>query len=291
MKVGTCTVCEENVEEIIPVSDVHTTNVWTYDETSHWQVCACGTEENTDTLGDHVDGDSDSFCDVCGREFVNDTEAELDELLALIEVPTVVDADFTLDDIATWTVKSGTAITLDGANATVTRPTDADATVVLTATVTDGDYSRSKDFTVTVKMQEAAPEPVTVTMSTFTETSAGMDDVISYSTAQGGASTAPAIYSGVIRLYQNSEGGGTITITAKEGYKITSVTIGSGMKTTVAYKVDDNADSAKTDLAAGETISATDISATSVTFTCYGADKNSRLYVNYISVTYEPIAG
>ena len=58
-----------------------------------------------------------------------------------------------------------------------------------------------------------------VEMSTFTATSADMDGHISYSTNQGGGTTAPAINNGVIRLYQNNNGGagGNITITAKPG--------------------------------------------------------------------------
>ena len=140
--------------------------------------------------------------------------------------------------------------------------------------------------------EEPVIEPVTVEMSSFSATSAAMDGVISYSTAKGGGTSNPAINGTVIRLYQNSAGtgGGTITISAKEGYKITSITIGSGMKTTVAYTADGGAESAKVDLAANGKTTAGDLSASSVTFTCYGTSSSTRLYVNYLSVTYEPIA-
>ena len=131
-------------------------------------------------------------------------------------------------------------------------------------------------------------EPTIVTMTSFSATSASMDSNVSYSTAKGGGTSEPAINSGEIRLYQNSTGGGSITITVKDGYKLQSVTIGSSMKTKVAYtKGDGKTKSATSDLAADGKYTVDEIAENSITFHCMGSDKNSRLYVNYLSVTYQ----
>ncbi len=58
-----------------------------------------------------------------------------------------------------WAVTEGTAITLDGASATVVRG-DVDATVVLTATITCGTASDTKTFTVTVPQASSVEPPV-----------------------------------------------------------------------------------------------------------------------------------
>lgn len=129
----------------------------------------------------------------------------------------------------------------------------------------------------------------TITLSSFTAKSASMDANISYSTAQGGGTAAPKIADNTIYLYQNSKGtgGGTITITAAEECTIQSVTIGSSMATKVAYTLDaSTTKSTTTSVTANGTFTASDLSASSITFYCMGKDKNSRLYVNYLSVTY-----
>ena len=131
-------------------------------------------------------------------------------------------------------------------------------------------------------------EPTTITMTTFSATEASMDENVSYTTSKGGGTSAPAVNSGEIRLYQNSTGGGSITITVKDGYKLQSVTIGSSMKTKVAYtKGDGTTKSASSDLAANGQYTVDEIAENSITFHCMGSDKNSRLYVNYLSVTYQ----
>lgn len=129
----------------------------------------------------------------------------------------------------------------------------------------------------------------TVELTTFSATSASMNNVISYSTAKGGGTSNPAINSGEIRLYQNSAGtgGGYITITAKENYTISSVTIGSSMATSVAHTIGSSTTKSSTSsLARNGKHTISDINDQSVTIYCMGKDKNSRLYVNYLSVTY-----
>lgn len=141
--------------------------------------------------------------------------------------------------------------------------------------------------------RKEAGETFTATQSTFTATSAdnlGGDTHISYSTSKGGGTSDPAINSGVIRLYQKSGGGdgGTITVTVQTGYKITAVEIGSGMSTTVRYYLDGESSSGQANISIAQnyTYTASGLSNESVTFVCNGTDKNSRLYVNHLAVTY-----
>ena len=126
---------------------------------------------------------------------------------------------------------------------------------------------------------------VTISQSTFTAISGnvGDDANISYKAEKGNAGTAPAINDGEIRVYQN---GGLFTISAAEGCTMTEVILGSSMKTTVDYKIDDNNPTTGQSIAANGKLTVSNISASSITFTCKGTDKYSRLYVNYISVTY-----
>lgn len=88
-------------------------------------------------------------------ELVEATAPQVDDAAQVVvalnglSVPTEVTTDFELSNVATWTVKSGTAITVDGTTAKVTQGDEED-TVVLVATVTIGEASNSKEFTVKV---------------------------------------------------------------------------------------------------------------------------------------------
>ena len=124
---------------------------------------------------------------------------------------------------------------------------------------------------------------ITVEQTAFTALEASMDDYISYAAEQGNASTAPAVYDNEIRIYQN---GGILNVNAKTGAKITSVTIGSSMATSVTYKVDAGSESSAQTIAASGKHTVSDINASSVQFICKGTDKNSRLYLNDLEVTY-----
>lgn len=137
-----------------------------------------------------------------------------------------------------------------------------------------------------------ASTPITRTMNSFDAISGyvGGDANISYAAAQGGASTAPGVYSNIIRIYQN---GGTLTLTANNGKKISRVTIGSSMGTTVRYQVDGGAPSSNRNISANGTVTTPEIDggANSVTFTCMGTTNSTRLYLNYLSVTYSDDGG
>lgn len=112
---------------------------------------------------------------------------------------------------------------------------------------------------------------------------------MSYSTAQGGGTAKPQVKNNVIQLYQNNKGkgGGTITIKSIDGVVIKSVTIGSSMKTSVAYTIDNSTTkSANSSLNKNGKYTVPNLTASSITFYCMGRDSESRLYVNYLSVTY-----
>ncbi len=133
---------------------------------------------------------------------------------------------------------------------------------------------------------------VTVTQTSFTATSANNidgDKNLSYSTAQGGGTAKPTVKNNAIQLYQNKKGkgGGTITIKSIDGVVIKSVTIGSSMKTSVAYTIDNSTTkSANSSLNKNGKYTVPNLTASSITFYCMGRDAESRLYVNYLSVTY-----
>ena len=126
--------------------------------------------------------------------------------------------------------------------------------------------------------------------SPFAATSGDLDDVISYTTAKENGTSEPKINNNNILLYQPNTGkqhGGSITISAKEGYEIKSVTIGTAQATSYSYTLDGSTvHSANTPLAKNAKATLGDLSNQSVTFYCEGASSNKRLEVNYISVNY-----
>lgn len=124
---------------------------------------------------------------------------------------------------------------------------------------------------------------ITVKQSSFTAVAASMDSYISYAAEQGTATSAPGVYSNIIRIYQN---GGILNVNAKTGAKITSVTIGSEMATSVTYKVDAGSESSAQAITAGGKYTKSGINASSVKFTCKGTTSSARLYLNYLEVTY-----
>ena len=130
---------------------------------------------------------------------------------------------------------------------------------------------------------EGNANSTTISQSTFSAIEATMDEYISYKAEQGSAANAPAIYYGEIRIYQN---GGILNVSAKEGAKMTSVTIGSSMKTKITYQVDGGNTSSQQSMAADSQFTVSGIQANHVKFTCKGTDKKSRIYLNYLEVSY-----
>ena len=128
----------------------------------------------------------------------------------------------------------------------------------------------------------------TVTQTSFSETSGnvGGDKNVSYKAEQGKAGTPPAISNEEIRVYQN---GGLFTVSVADGYTLTNVTLGSAMGTTVTYVTDKNKTASATQSIAKDSTLSLDFTGgeKSVTYTCTGTSKSSRLYVNSLSVTYK----
>lgn len=161
----------------------------------------------------------------------------------------------------------------------------------------DGGYFTDSDAATaqgTTEAQSSSSTPVTVKMTSFSAISGNVDgDVnVTYTSAKGGGTTDPGVYSNEIRLYHNSTGtgGGYITIEAKNGKTINSITIGSSMATSVAYSEGSPTatKSANQSISANGTYTYTPSSTgvTSVTFHCMGTAKTARLQVNKLEVTY-----
>lgn len=180
----------------------------------------------------------------------------------------------------TWTSNNTDVATVN--NGVVTAVAAGTATI----TVKTEDGNKTASCTVTVTNPVVPPTPIgetTVEISTFADISGDLDENISYEATQGDATSAPAVFSGIIRVYQN---GGLFTVTANNGTKITSITLGSAMTTTVKYQADDNAEVTGVNIAENDTIDVVNLSADQVVFTCMGTSKTTRLYVNYLKVTY-----
>ena len=150
-----------------------------------------------------------------------------------------------VDAVVTYAIKAGSdnCITLNGAEITATAA--GTATIVATIAETADYMGATKEITVTVTAVDTRKKAVSP--SQFTAISGDMNpNDITYSSYQGGASTAPGNYNSGIRLYQISNGktyGGYITLEATKGCKIDQVEITTTNQynsTTVAYSVDDN---------------------------------------------------
>ena len=183
--------------------------------------------------------------------------------------------------------KAGTVITLTANPATGYQLAEWSVTTASgSVTVANNQFTMpAANVTVTASFTEEG-NPVTVSMTSFSEISGNVDGDanVSYAASKGDAGTAPAVYDGEIRIYQN---GGLLTVTANNNKKITSVTIGSSMATTVQVKVDNESFSGDNAISANGTYTKSDIEATTVVFKCTGTTKTSRLYLNSLSVTYQ----
>lgn len=135
-------------------------------------------------------------------------------------------------------------------------------------------------FAILTAMGTAQAKEVTVTQTTFSEVSGKLvdtatgatDPYISYESAKGNASTAPAIYEDIIRIYQN---GGLFTVKAASGAKIKSITLQSDQPTTVSYSVDNASAITNQSIAKRTDYTIGNLNASSVLYTCTGTDKKS----------------
>lgn len=200
------------------------------------------------------------------------------------------------DAAALWYTTDGSEPTIDNAAATkvtefpvnLSLPIGEHTIKAITAYDAEGTFLSNVE-TRTYNVLDVDYTTV-VKESPFAATSGGLDDVISYTTAQENGTAKPKISNNHILLYQpgkNKQHGGSITISAKEGYEIKSVTIGTKQATSYSYTLDESTEySAKTGLAENEKATLGDLSNQSVTFYCEGASSSNRLEVYYISVDY-----
>ena len=103
----------------------------------------------------------------CNSSIVDESQEMVDSALKELTVDAEVSNNFRLvvsarGGVAISWVSNNEAITINGSDAVVTRPTDNDASVKLTATATKGNATGTRDFTVTVKKIEVAD---TITIS------------------------------------------------------------------------------------------------------------------------------
>lgn len=203
------------------------------------------------------------------------------------------------DAAALWYTTDGSEPTID--NAAATKVTEFPVNISLPLgehtikAITAYDAEGTILSNVETRTYNVLDYTTVVKESPFTDAKSGdLDDVISYTTKQENSTTPPGLNSGNIRLYQSNNGGhgGSITISAKEGYEIKSVTIGTAQETSYSYTLDGSTEhSDNTPLAANAKATLGGLSNQSVTFYCESASKTKRFDVNYISVSYVLKAG
>lgn len=132
-----------------------------------------------------------------------------------------------------------------------------------------------------------------VSKNSFETVSGTIAEGFTYTSYKGDANTAPAINSGVIRLYQPASGkqiGGSIEVASVGGDKITGLHLTVGNNTTVCIALD-GADPVLADSVAikyNQGVNLSNLNCEKVTV--YGVHPNSsnRLYIKGIDVTYIP---
>lgn len=124
-------------------------------------------------------------------------------------------------------------------------------------------------------------------------TSGSIDSHVSYSSAKGNGTAAPASNADGLRIYKPASGyseGGYITVTAASGYEITSITFTNSKDKASAYKysIDGGSLSASTNIATKASF--TYNSTTFTTISLYNSG-SERLTIASISVTYQSTGG
>ncbi|MBQ0153641.1 MAG: M6 family metalloprotease domain-containing protein [Bacteroidales bacterium] len=138
-------------------------------------------------------------------------------------------------------------------------------------------------YAVYATVENGASAPVVVNKNNFTSAAGNLDANISYSSAKGNGTSDPYVTDGFIRIYQ---GGGIFTVSAKNGKKISSITLGTHQSTTIDVKVDGSSYVTEQSMSTSTPYTASELDATTIAFYCMG-DKTHRLEVNQLSVTYQ----
>lgn len=179
---------------------------------------------------------------------------------------------------ATISTGSGFKIASDPVANTITITSTVESGAQGTILVKDLD-NPAKTAEITVSQAAAGSNPF-VEVNTFNDVKGQLDANISFEARQGTAKNPPALNGGVIRVYQN---GGEFNVSSPTGKIITEIVLGSAMKTKVTY------DGVTTDqpIEKNGKLTVSGLNTTSLTFKCTGTSKTSRLYVNYLKVTYK----
>ena len=124
-------------------------------------------------------------------------------------------------------------------------------------------------------------------------TSGSIDSHVSYSSAKGNGTAAPASNADGLRIYKPASGyseGGYITVTAASGYEITSITFTNSKDKASAYKysIDGGSLSASTNIATKASFTYNSTTFTTISFYNSGSE---RLTIASISVTYQSTGG
>ena len=218
------------------------------------------------------------------------------------EYPQSVDVTISATDAAAlWYTTNGSEPTIDNAAATKVTKFPVNLNFGLGEHTVKAITAYDEEGTILSNVETRTYNVLDVDYTTvvkespFAAISGALDAVISYTTGNKNGTAEPKISNNHILLYQpdkNKQHGGFITISAKEGYEIKSVTIGTAQATSYSYTLDGSDEhSANTPLAVNAKATLGDLSNQSVTFYCEGASKYYRFEVNYISVTYTLKAG
>ena len=162
------------------------------------------------------------------------------------------------------------------------RAAQNNSTAMTLATTVDG----AGPYYAVYSHTESGGGETTADMDSFDAISGDVDgdENVSYEASKGDAATTPAVNSSQIRIYQN---GGLLTLTAHNDVKLTSITIGSAMGTSVQYAIDGGSyNGTNQSISANGTYTLDDIEADEVVFKCTGTTTSTRLYLNSLSVTY-----
>ena len=133
-------------------------------------------------------------------------------------------------------------------------------------------------------------DAATANISSFSSTSGNLDTNISYTSAQGDGTTAPAVSSNQLRIYKPASGkstGGLITVSAADGYVMTSCifSIANDKNGTIKSQIDNGSLSSNISVTkANDTSNLISGTASSVTIYNVGSD---RLGIGGISVVYQ----
>lgn len=140
----------------------------------------------------------------------------------------------------------------------------------------------------------------TASITQFTAISGDLDENISYASYKGGGTAEPSISSKQLRLYQRASKtsentiGGYITITAKSGYKISSITWGNGIAGSYTYSTDEVIENGTTSfphsdasLTSGTPTKISDLNCSTITIYARGTSSSARIYLTSLSVTYD----